>query len=208
MNLTVNGLLDRLAECIYDVVCDMSTHLEEDERRSIALRSEFNGKVTKIPLIFQKSRNDHYNTVILKCEPLQLSVEVICDPKNYCYKDIREWIRSVIASGEIVALQETPELNMLLANSDGQICICALGGVVHVSLRNQKNYLGNRWLKRNFVYRGFTVNPDASDEYCLMCGNYLMTDMQNGHDKLPVIPGIVPDDFGNSAEYEHFSVLK
>ena len=208
MSLTVNALLDRLAECIYDVVCYASEHMEEDEKFSIALRTEFNDTVTKVPMEFRKSRNDHYDTVLLDCALARQQLEVVCDPKNYCYKDIREWIRSVIAGTIISGIVMTPELEETLKNADGQICICSLAGICHLIIRNHKDYVGNEWLKKNYIYRGFTVDPDAEDEYCLICGNYKMSS-NDGHENLPVVPGIVPDDFGNQdIKYERFRVRK
>ena len=52
------------------------------------------------------------------------------------------------------------------------------------------------------------MDPDAEDEYCLICGNYKMGS-NDGHENLPVVPGIVPDDFGNQdIKYERFRVRK
>ena len=152
MSLTLNALLDRFAECIYDVVCYASEHLEEDEKLNIALRSEFNNNITRIPMEFRKSRNDHYNTVLLDCPLARQQLEVVCDPKNYCYKDIREWLRSTIAGATIAGIVETDEIKEKLENADGQLCICTVGGIAHLTIRNHKDYLGNEWLKKNYYY--------------------------------------------------------
>lgn len=208
MRLTLNGLLDRLAECIYDVVCYVSEHLEEDECLNIALRTDFNDKVTKIPVKFCKSRNDHYNTVLLTSDYVRQDIEVVCDPKNYCYKEITEWIRSAVTSATIIGLNVTDEIETILKNADGQICVCSLAGICNITLRNHKNYIGNEWLKRNYLYRGFTVDPDAPWNYCFECKNWNM-EGDNGTDNLPVIPGTLPDDAGNKdSKYERFRVLK
>ena len=208
MSLTLNALLDRFAECIYDVVCYASEHLDEDEKMTIALRTEFNEQVVKVPMEFRKSRNDHYNTVLLDCALARQQLEVVCDPKNYCYKDIREWIRSVIAGTVISGVVETDEIKQKLENADGQLCICVLAGICHLVIRNHKDYVGNEWLKKNYFYRGFTVDPDAEDEYCMTCGNWKMKE-NSGLDNLPVFPGALPDDFGNEEKkWERYRVLR
>lgn len=207
LSLTLNALLDRFAECVYDVICYASEHLEEDEKLNIALRSEFNNIITRIPLEFRKSRNDHYNTVLLDCPLARQQLEVVCDPKNYCYKDIREWLRSVIAGATIAGIIETDEIKEKLENADGQLCICTIGGIVHLSIRNHKDYLGNEWLKKNYCYRGFTVDPDAQEEYCFICGNWKMKSC-NGQENLPIIPDALPDNFGEEHnKWEKFRVL-
>lgn len=208
LSLTLNALLDRFAECVYDVVCYASEHLDEDEKMTIALRSEFNHNVTRVPMEFRKSRNDHYNTILLDCALARQQLEVVCDPKNYCYKDIREWIRSVIAGATIEGLVETEEIKQQLENASGQLCICTVGGISHLAIRNHKDYLGNEWLKKNYIYRGFTVDPDAPEEYCFVCGNWKMTTNQ-GQANLPIIPGALPDHFGEEKlKWERFRVLR
>lgn len=208
LSITLNGLLDRLAMCIYDVVIFSSEHMEEDEKFTIALRTDFNGTVTKIPIEFRKSCNDHYVTVLLDCALARQQLEVVCDPKVYCYKDIREWIRSVIAGATITGVVMTPEIENMIKNADGQICICSVAGICHLQIRNHEDYLGNTYLKQQYMYRGFTVDPDAKDEYCFICGNWKMH-KEDGQANLPVVPGTVPDGFGNEKKkYERFLVMK
>ena len=206
MSLTLNALLDRFAECVYDIVCHTSEYLEEDKKMIIAFRSEFNHTITKVPIEFRKSKNDHYNTILLDCPLARQQLEVVCDPKTYCYKDIREWIRSVIAGMTIAGIVETDEIKEKIKNADGHLCICTVGGIAHLSIRNHKDYLGNEWLKKNYFYSGFNVNPDAPD-YCFICGNWRMQS-DCGQANLPIIPGALPDNFGeNNPKWERFKVL-
>ena len=166
MRLTMDALMDRFSSCIYDLLLYSSDFIKEGETKKILLQSELNKKKVRIPILMKKTNNDHYNVIILSSSIIRQSIEIICNPKKYCYSEIGEWVKSVISTSLI--LDDYPQ-PLILEEFDGHFCLCEIAGIVHITNLNNKNYLGNEWLKDDYMFRGFSLDPNKHKQICFKC---------------------------------------